>query len=1170
LIYTERQDLDAALEVLGKVEPATLEQLYSEDPEAARGALLGVLGAYRGFKESPLLGDYVEVLEPMLVKAVVERYVHDPEISIVEVCEFLVSYTSVLRAKQSPALEHLAGVPMSLLNRVLDKSVARDYEEVRHMACEAALLLLDPAKEAPIRRWANDPRVAGAGEVASLLQSWCRSYFCALVRPFMEAGLHDDGLSKEAQGLLKPGAAREPWTFLPEQSYFAASRGHTRRDADVVQLLHAFFRLVSWMGGGWQLLANFVAALDLDSPSSFGPLDSLVPRWSALRQAMTPDIARVFHNTMPASACESVFGCRSIFQEQFRKTLHGYLDRDEVNGFHGCFWELMEVVAKCLSLTRQEAVKEGIDEIKDALQEAVTRKSLSKVIRRAAALQEAKDFIEDGHGMRERSVFTLEKLRACSMRLHDVCESLASDPSPKMTNNLDSILEEILKAHPVAWLHLIINIDTILMALKYQDLEDLPTAFEKFMASSKGAADGSFAEKDFEGLLGAVRQVLRRPIVESRGNDMLSDSLDMRQMILRREESSPMTEPVTWVRGPNKVTFGPDDWKIMLQLVIAQLENMRQQLKIYLQPHHTQMITVMLFAFLVCAAKKGDQRMYKTVMAEVGTGEGKSWIIAMLAAFVAKKGLRAHVLVDNASLRQRDLAMMKDIFSSLGIKLGGADQRKAVLLDRSCRVVYCSSLDLNSMFYEATKQGRSPELDDAILIVDECDSLIIDSNPEVCWLAPDDSLSEEYKDWFAKYQGNDPDLRSVSERAMDEYTKKAFRKFRDACKQADSKVRGVDFDLIGDKPYVLDKVTKMPMRGTIPLWLDVMRARADPRHDLRPSPPQTVTSKVASYASYLHIFGLTASLGGPAERKFLREHYDAVSFKVPSYLDSCPHTAGKQRPVLKESQHMLQDGEDAQIERVVRIAVANCPNVPVLVLAENPHMRQRFLSALRDCPQLPAEFRSADCHGVQEVASDGGELVRRVELATKAVPLLADSAGSAGGRAKFWPISVSAPEGGRGHDYRVTDAQIDKHGGLLVIITFVPLSIRDWMQFTGRTARQDRRGQYAVILNAASSALQEMRNKGLKGEELVDALLKNMDDKKASVLHDFADRVAKSTLLQDLSVKFWRLKGEGALAPKEVRKWIMLVDEYMDKSAKEIQSYWDREIEPAASKRAQG
>lgn len=95
-----------------------------------------------------------------------------------------------------------------------------------------------------------------------------------------------------------------------------AGRGRSaRRDADVVQLLHAFFRLVSWMGGGWQLLANFVAALDLDSPSSFGPLDSLVPRWSALRQAMTPDIARVFHNTMPASACESVFGCRSIFQD---------------------------------------------------------------------------------------------------------------------------------------------------------------------------------------------------------------------------------------------------------------------------------------------------------------------------------------------------------------------------------------------------------------------------------------------------------------------------------------------------------------------------------------------------------------------------------------------------------------------------------------------------------------------------------------------------------------------------------------------------------------------------------------------------------------------------------------------------------------------------------------
>lgn len=64
--------------------------------------------------------------------------------------------------------------------------------------------------------------------------------------------------------------------------------------------------------------------------------------------------------------------------------------------------------------------------------------------------------------------------------------------------------------------------------------------------------------------------------------------------------------------------------------------------------------------------------------------------------------------------------------------------------------------------------------------------------------------------------------------------------------------------------------------------------------------------------------------------------------------------------------------------------------------------------------------------------------------------------------------STDAPkaEGGRGHDYRVVDPGIDDRGGLLLILTWVPWSEREWIQFLGRTGRQDHAGQFAVFLNS--------------------------------------------------------------------------------------------------------
>ena len=79
---------------------------------------------------------------------------------------------------------------------------------------------------------------------------------------------------------------------------------------------------------------------------------------------------------------------------------------------------------------------------------------------------------------------------------------------------------------------------------------------------------------------------------------------------------------------------------------------------------------------------------------------------------------------------------------------------------------------------------------------------------------------------------------------------------------------------------------------------------------------------------------------------------------------------------------------------------------------------------------------------------------------------IVDKATAALPNTKSRRITVTDPFGGRGHDFSVRDdhEHVELHGGMLVITTFIPESERDWIQWKGRTARSDNKGQYAVML----------------------------------------------------------------------------------------------------------
>merc|ERR1712232_1045457 len=107
----------------------------------------------------------------------------------------------------------------------------------------------------------------------------------------------------------------------------------------------------------------------------------------------------------------------------------------------------------------------------------------------------------------------------------------------------------------------------------------------------------------------------------------------------------------------------------------------------------------------------------KTMLARVGTGEGKSWIIGMLAAFVAKRGMRAHVIIDNDTLLERDFNTMSGMFAKLKIN---CEKRQ---FDKGGSVVYCSAIDVELYFLRTMQESdKAISMKGTVMIVDEVDS----------------------------------------------------------------------------------------------------------------------------------------------------------------------------------------------------------------------------------------------------------------------------------------------------------------------------------------------------------------------------------------------------------------------------------------------------------------
>ena len=171
------------------------------------------------------------------------------------------------------------------------------------------------------------------------------------------------------------------------------------------------------------------------------------------------------------------------------------------------------------------------------------------------------------------------------------------------------------------------------------------------------------------------------------------------------------------------------------------------------------------------------------------------------------------------------------------------------------------------------------------------------------------------------------------------------------------------------------------------------------------------------------IFGLTGTLGSEKERNSLKELYGVDYVNIPTF---------RSKRFSHHSGHLF-DCEDAWIKKSVQIAAEIAKVRPVLMICNTIRELEKFHREI-----FKIERRNFDLH-VYKSSYEELDIVSQGKIIDKGCVIL------------------STNVAGRGTDLKISD-EMDKVGGLHVILTYLPRNTRIEEQAFGRAARKGQNG----------------------------------------------------------------------------------------------------------------
>ena len=576
------------------------------------------------------------------------------------------------------------------------------------------------------------------------------------------------------------------------------------------------------------------------------------------------------------------------------------------------------------------------------------------------------------------------------------------------------------------------------------------------------------------------------------------------------------------------------------ELAIRYMEQLIEKKTMPLTPHHTQVLAMLLFSGFLGQQSKFSQPVeeggynYNAAIMQMKTGEGKSMVIAMLAVFVVKHWhKRVHVLENNEGLLERDFDTYKPFYDLFTIKREGKERQltSRKLIDSESDICYCLKKQNNEFFKAELAAGRL-DLSGVVLIVDEVDDLVVSEEPTVSYVRTDKEKTPSYEQCFAALSADEEKPAGVDDMIWAECVR--------AKEEASKKIEYTDYVNTEQNGYEIRINGRTPKLKLSNHWLEYLNYR-DHRQTLGPYKKQTFFAAMCTpymYTKYSCIFGLTGSIGGELEKEYIKQTYRAVAFEVPQFLKTC---SGPGKQEARNLGMELTENREQQRDRVVELAGEYYRKVPVLIIARDAVEMTELYDAIQD-----ALLMSSD-----ELLSDGQLLMFREQdekgiLLKDEWSVVVKKSTQAFGEGPDYHCCITVTDffGGRGHDFSVNDDTANENGGMLVIATSVP-DTREWIQWKGRTARQDKPGQYYVVVSKADEPFTNVVENpdGTQTKVLDDnyvrqfenmshddriygivpnGLLQKQDQKIQGVLEKYSSSQAKGAWLNELCEKFYK------------------------------------------------
>ena len=636
----------------------------------------------------------------------------------------------------------------------------------------------------------------------------------------------------------------------------------------------------------------------------------------------------------------------------------------------------------------------------------------------------------------ELGLVSIEDLSLCVNHAINAIDVLGLNQEIERSK-LNKLLEHTLKeCSPPTWKERFKGAYSIAIFLKYLAYDDINEAYKVF-------SERNVENQKFLSLLDSVSKIYRAPLITNAEVDHVLNAGTTEEAIA--SFLNDLDARLQKHRSTNEE-------RLIAKMGVEWMKKINRIMKVPIAPRNAQFITMLTcckWAKEVCSNRRDTER---ALVAQVGTGEGKSLIIAMSAIYMVKElGKKVHILENNESLLKKDFEQFRDFYASFGIKVADGTKTNNSEFE-NYDVIYTLRRDLESYYRDSVFRGVPP-FANTILIVDEVDELIVDDNPNQSYVKRADSSAIAAAFKALKDGDGKPDHVS-----MDMWQKAVAAK-----DTANTKRRNIDYLITSEGEIIICENSK-PTHW-VDLWAEYIcyvECNTAPSYHTR----FFYQSMPYMLLQYECILGLSGSLGSPAEKNYLKSTYGAWNYTVPSFLDTCrqmrPGIPNKHLPVLVGDTVRIFKSKVEQYQAIAELAVEMATDVPVLIIVPYTEKREMIEQVLKCIRKMDSKWLGGNApeEFVQLFSQYDDDYKKMdwthiVDKATAAVP-----------RTKSRRITVTDPFGGRGHDFSVRDdhEHVEEHGGMLVIATFIPESERDWIQWKGRTARSDNKGQFAVLL----------------------------------------------------------------------------------------------------------